>query len=194
VIRGLITPETTPPSIPTTFRTAPAILLFRYSGFNSYRAEIALFGASSRFPTDGQSFREKSRTTSGRTGYGQNHHSRKRAWQRAHGCAKTIQVYYCKNYSMPPQSIRPSEPRTSEVGRRPKISTRPTPFPETRPTTIEGWTVRDVVGATAVLEGPDGLWRATSGDQVPGVGRVESIVRWGGRWIVATNMGLISSP
>jgi hypothetical protein len=66
--------------------------------------------------------------------------------------------------------------------------------PETRPTTIEGWTVREVVGGTVVLEGPDGVWRASRGETVPGVGRVDSIVRWGNRWIVATSRGLISTP
>jgi len=68
------------------------------------------------------------------------------------------------------------------------------PAPETRPTTIEGWTVRDVRGGTAVLEGPDGVWTATRGDTVPGVGRIDSIVRWGSRWIVATANGLIATP
>jgi hypothetical protein len=29
---------------------------------------------------------------------------------------------------------------------------------------------------------------------VPGVGKVDSIVRWGNRWIVATTRGLISTP
>jgi hypothetical protein len=71
---------------------------------------------------------------------------------------------------------------------------RPTaPVPETRPTTIDGWSVREVVGGTAVLQGPDGIWRAKAGDTVPGVGRVDSIVRWGSRWIVATSRGLIST-
>jgi hypothetical protein len=74
-----------------------------------------------------------------------------------------------------------------------KLSPRPMPVPETRPTTIEGWTVREVAGATVVLEGPDGTWRAARGDTVPGVGRVDSIVRWGNRWIVATTRGLIST-
>jgi hypothetical protein len=67
------------------------------------------------------------------------------------------------------------------------------PVPETRPTTIEGWTVRGVSAGTAVLEGPDGTWRAARGDIVPGVGRVDSIVRWGNYWLVATNRGLIAS-
>jgi hypothetical protein len=68
------------------------------------------------------------------------------------------------------------------------------PAPETRPTTIEGWIVRDVRGGTVVLEGPDGTWTAATGDTVPGVGRIDSIVRWGNRWIVATASGLIATP
>lgn len=65
---------------------------------------------------------------------------------------------------------------------------------ETKPTTIDGWSVRDVNRSTAVLEGPTGVWRVTRGDTVPGVGRINSIVRWGDRWIVATSGGLISTP
>ena len=76
---------------------------------------------------------------------------------------------------------------------RAKILPRPAPAPETRPTTIEGWTIREVVGGTAVLEGPGGVWRAAQGDTVPGIGRIESVVRWGNRWIVATSKGLIST-
>lgn len=76
---------------------------------------------------------------------------------------------------------------------RAKSLPRPAPAPETRPTTIEGWTIREVVGGTAVLEGPGGVWRAAQGDTVPGIGRVESVVRWGNRWIVATSKGLIST-
>jgi hypothetical protein len=68
------------------------------------------------------------------------------------------------------------------------------PVAETRPTTIEGWTVLDVRGGTAVLEGPDGVRMATRGDTVPGIGRIDSIVRWGNRWIVATANGLIATP
>lgn len=66
--------------------------------------------------------------------------------------------------------------------------------PETRPTTIEGWAVLDVRGGTAVLEGPDGVRMAARGDVVAGIGRIDSIVRWGNRWIVATARGLISTP
>jgi hypothetical protein len=82
----------------------------------------------------------------------------------------------------------------ADAGHRPNIEPRPVPFPETKPATIEGWSVRDVVGGTAILEGPGGVWRAARGDAVPGVGSVESIVRWGSHWIVATSRGLIASP
>ena len=69
------------------------------------------------------------------------------------------------------------------------------PVPETRPTTIEGWTLRDVMNGTAVLDGPNGsTWRVTRGDTVPGLGRIESIFRWGDRLMVATSTGLISTP
>jgi hypothetical protein len=68
------------------------------------------------------------------------------------------------------------------------------PVPETRPGTIAGWSVREVVGETAVLQGPNGQWKATSGDTVPGLGKVDSIVRWGSHWIVATSKGLVSTP
>ena len=49
-------------------------------------------------------------------------------------------------------------------------------------------------GGTVVLEGPNGIRTAVAGDTVPGVGRIDSIVRWGNRWIVATANGLIATP
>lgn len=75
-----------------------------------------------------------------------------------------------------------------------RTPTKLTPTPETRPTTIKGWTLRAVIDGTAVLEGPSGVWRARPGQTVPGVGRVDSIVRWGNRLILATSRGLISTP
>jgi hypothetical protein len=68
-----------------------------------------------------------------------------------------------------------------------------TAAPETRPATIPGWTVVDVRDGTAVLEGPDGIKMAARGDAVAGLGRIDSIVRWGNRWIVATANGLIAT-
>jgi hypothetical protein len=94
------------------------------------------------------------------------------------------------------EAASPGGPRLSldpanalPIAREPMV-----PVPETKPTTIEGWTVLDVRSGTAVLEGPDGIRTAARGDTVPGIGRIDSIVRWGNRWIVATANGLIATP
>jgi hypothetical protein len=89
-------------------------------------------------------------------------------------------------FSLDPASTQANTP---PIAREPMM-----PVAETRPTTIEGWTVLDVRGGTAVLEGPDGIRTAARGDTVPGIGRIDSIVRWGNRWIVATANGLIATP
>lgn len=90
----------------------------------------------------------------------------------------------------------PAPARTAAADPKPETAatrTKLVPFPETKPATIEGWTVRSVAGETAVLEGPSGIVRVARGDHIPGVGKVLTIVRWGNRWIVATSGGLIST-
>jgi hypothetical protein len=82
----------------------------------------------------------------------------------------------------------------ADTAHRSDPAVRPLPFPESKPETLAGWTVREVYGSTAILDGPERSFKAARGDIVPGVGRLESIVRWGDRWIVATESGLISSP
>jgi hypothetical protein len=101
----------------------------------------------------------------------------------------------------PPKPIKTSlaglpsvDVTASDSARRSDPGARPMPFPESKPETLSGWTVREVYGSTAILDGPERSFKAARGDIVPGVGRLESIVRWGDRWIVATESGLISSP
>ena len=76
-----------------------------------------------------------------------------------------------------------------EPGQQPRLS----PVPDTKPATIPGWSVRSINGESVVLVGRDRTWTAMRGDSVPGVGRIDAIVRWGDRWIVATSSGLIST-
>ena len=88
-----------------------------------------------------------------------------------------------------PGAARPAtSPAAAIAMRQPLVAA-----PETRPATIPGWTVVDVRDGTAVLEGPDGIRMAARGDTIPGIGRVESIVRWGNRWVIATAGGLIAT-
>jgi hypothetical protein len=102
------------------------------------------------------------------------------------------QDHVARHVAAPQAAGQDVTPKTSSLPRQPRAKI--TPSPETRPTTIAGWTVRDVTNGTAVLEGPGGVRRAAPGDTVPGVGRIDSIVRWGNRWLVATSSGLISTP
>jgi hypothetical protein len=98
------------------------------------------------------------------------------------------------------EAVSPGGPRFSVDPASTQVITPPiarepmAPVAETKPTTIEGWTVLEVRGGTVVLEGPDGVRTAARGDTVPGIGRIDSIVRWGNRWIVATANGLIATP
>jgi hypothetical protein len=93
-----------------------------------------------------------------------------------------------------PDLVRSEPPKEALLSPAPQPQPKLVPVPETPPTTIPGWVVREVTDGTAVVQGPNGIWKVGRGDVLPGAGRVESIVRWGRRWIVATNRGLISTP
>jgi hypothetical protein len=58
---------------------------------------------------------------------------------------------------------------------------------------IPNWILREVIDGTAILQGPRGIIEVSPGDLIPGVGRVQSIAKKGGRWIVATSKGVISA-
>ncbi len=63
-----------------------------------------------------------------------------------------------------------------------------------QPRLIEDWVVRRVSGGVAVIQGRSGAIEVATGDIVPGIGRIESIRRQGGRWVVLTNSGMITTP
>lgn len=111
--------------------------------------------------------------------------------------APTIVGSIARPSPLSPAVTRPNSASTSQVNVSPAAALAVRPVlaaaPETKPTTIPGWTVVDVRDGTAVLEGPDGIKMAARGDAVPGLGRIDSIVRWGNRWIVATANGLIAT-
>jgi len=63
-----------------------------------------------------------------------------------------------------------------------------------RPGALDGWVLRDVRRGTALIEGRMGVIEVDQGDIVPGLGRVESIRKQDGRWVVVTSKGLIMPP
>jgi hypothetical protein len=66
--------------------------------------------------------------------------------------------------------------------------------PATRAGALEGWVVRDVQRGTALIEGRMGLIEVDQGDGVPGLGRIDSIRKQDGRWVVVTSKGTIMPP
>ena len=60
---------------------------------------------------------------------------------------------------------------------------------------IDGWTVRHVSRGVAIIQGRRiGAIEVETGDVVPGVGRIEFDPPPGGRWVVLTSNGMITSP
>jgi uncharacterized protein (DUF2267 family) len=109
-----------------------------------------------------------------------------------------------RSIAAPPQQvatalpIAPAPPATPAGQRANAASpnvTATTPAADVRrePTVIKHWRVREVLNGTALLQGPTGLLGVTRGQLVPGVGRVESILRKGTGWVVATSRGVITS-
>jgi hypothetical protein len=77
----------------------------------------------------------------------------------------------------------------------------PAPLPSPTPpgtaasgTTVPGWAVRDVYRGVALLQSRmHGMVEVEPGDLLPGLGRIESIRRQDGRWVVMTSKGMITS-
>lgn len=56
---------------------------------------------------------------------------------------------------------------------------------------VRNWTVREVVRGVALLEGRHGMIEVVRGARAPGMGRVRSIERRDGQWVVVTDRGLV---
>jgi outer membrane murein-binding lipoprotein Lpp len=67
----------------------------------------------------------------------------------------------------------------------------PLPLPST---VVSGWAVRDVYRGVAMLQSRvGGMVEVEPGDVLPGLGRIESIRRQDGHWVVLTSKGTITS-
>ena len=75
------------------------------------------------------------------------------------------------------------------------LSPVPVPSPGIAPgVTVPGWAVRDVYRGVAMLQSRmGGMVEVEPGDVLPGLGRIESIRRQDGRWVVVTSKGMITS-
>lgn len=62
-----------------------------------------------------------------------------------------------------------------------------------KPAIVEGWVLREIYRGRALLENRDTLYEVAPGAELPGIGRVQTITRQDGRWVVVTPKGLIVS-
>lgn len=64
---------------------------------------------------------------------------------------------------------------------------------QARAPVVPGWVLREVYNGYALVESRYGIFEVGPGSRLPGVGRVETIRREDGRWVVVTPKGLIAS-
>jgi hypothetical protein len=62
---------------------------------------------------------------------------------------------------------------------------------EVKPKIVQNYVLREVADGVALIEGPDGLREVWPGRGVPGAGKVVSIEKQAGKWVVITSEGLI---
>jgi len=106
---------------------------------------------------------------------------------------------------IPPVPPVPARERET-TGSATQTSTAASAFGAVRPTAVapkpvdtgklpivQGWSLRDVNHGLALIEGRNGFYEVYAGDPIPGLGRVDSIKRQDGRWVVVTTKGLVVS-
>jgi hypothetical protein len=67
------------------------------------------------------------------------------------------------------------------------------PKDQSKPATLEGWVLREVYRGRALVENRNELYEVAPGADLPGAGKVQTITRQDGRWVVTTQKGLIVS-
>ena len=98
-----------------------------------------------------------------------------------------------------PAAAAPAAPKeTTATIQTANAAPGPVPVPAPKPEvarlpTVEGWVLRDVANGSALIEGRQGIFEVYAGDPIPGLGRVDSIKRQDGRWVVVTTKGLVLS-
>lgn len=84
--------------------------------------------------------------------------------------------------------------QTQLQAQAPEVTGSIAPKQQDRPAVINGWVVREVFRGGAMVENDRmGLFEVVPGANLPGLGRVETIRRQDGRWVVVTPKGFIVS-
>lgn len=94
--------------------------------------------------------------------------------------------------SIPHAEPPPAAPRAQET-RVPQTAAPTAPTADRAKIPSNGYVLREVRGGAALIQSRAGLMEVLPGDRVPGAGRVRSIERRGGQWVVVTTSGVIDA-
>jgi hypothetical protein len=83
--------------------------------------------------------------------------------------------------------------RNDVTGSIPQRAAAPPVKDASKPPIVEGWVLREIYRGRALLERGDTLYEVMPGAELPGIGKVQTITRQDGRWVVVTPKGLIVS-
>ncbi len=92
-------------------------------------------------------------------------------------------------------AAKPPEPQAAALARNGPARSQSQAGPAEaagKPQVLRGWVLREVYDGLALVEGADGPIEVAPGELLPGAGRVRSIERRGGGWIVVTSRGVIN--
>ena len=87
----------------------------------------------------------------------------------------------------PAGPLAAKEPHPAAAPKEPKAPLEKSKIPP------NGYVLRDVQGGVAIVEDQSGIHQVVPGEMLAGIGRVQSIERHAGRWVVVTSDGLIDS-
>ena len=92
------------------------------------------------------------------------------------------------------RSATAAQPQAQALASAPEITGSIAPKQQDRPQVLNGWVIREVFDGRAMVENERmGFFEVVPGANLPGIGRVETIRRQDGRWVVVTPKGLILS-
>lgn len=80
---------------------------------------------------------------------------------------------------------------TASIPSRP--ATRSMDLAPPQPATLSSYSLQGVFNGKALVQGPSGYLLVSTGEAIPGVGRIQSIQNRGGIWIVQTPLGALES-
>ena len=85
-------------------------------------------------------------------------------------------------------------PAAPALAQAPEITGSIAPKQDDRPSVVNGWVLREVFRGGAMVENERmGMFEVVPGANLPGLGKVETIRRQDGRWVVVTPKGFIVS-